>query len=157
MSRPVEPKQMFLDILIGLIQVKEEGWTLGKSLGAAQPARGKPRPSRLFYLNLFSMVVRFKNRFCFLSSPIISGEGKIVPPPLSALQSTISEKNKKNWKNCNFWPFWPFLTVLVSFSWFFHKRYFAESWGFLRCIQGIKNLLLNYQNQQSNNFSDFSP
>ncbi len=26
------------------------------------------------------MVVRFQNRFCFLSSPIISGEGKILPP-----------------------------------------------------------------------------
>ena len=30
--------------------------------------------------NLFSMVVRSKNRFCFLSSPIISSEGKILPP-----------------------------------------------------------------------------
>ena len=28
--------------------------------------------------NLFSMVVRFQSCFCFLSSPIISGEGKIV-------------------------------------------------------------------------------
>ena len=54
----------------GLIQVKEEGWSgfsegwqgcsegfpegeaRGKSWGAALPAPGKPRPSRLFYLDL---------------------------------------------------------------------------------------------------------
>ena len=29
--------------------------------------------------NLFAMVVRFQNRFCFFSSPIASGEGKILP------------------------------------------------------------------------------
>ena len=37
-------------------------------------------PSILHAPNLCSMVVRFPNRFCFLSSPIISGEGKILPP-----------------------------------------------------------------------------
>ena len=57
---------------IGLIRVKEGGWTgfskgwqwqsctegfpkgeaQGKSWGAAMPARGKPRPSRLFYFDL---------------------------------------------------------------------------------------------------------
>ena len=47
-----------LGLQIGLIQVKEEGWTgfaLGKSLRAALPARGKPRPSWLFYLALHSI------------------------------------------------------------------------------------------------------
>ena len=46
-----------------------------------------------------------------------------------------------------------------SFSQFlrcFQKRYFIRSWGFLRCIQCIKTLLLSYQNQLSHNFSDFS-
>ena len=50
---------------IGLIQVKEEGWTgfsegwqgkaRGKSHGTFLPARGKPRPTRLFYLDLHSI------------------------------------------------------------------------------------------------------
>ena len=58
---------------IGLIQVKEEGWTgfsegwkgcsegfsegkaQGKSQGAALLAQGKPCPSRLFYLDLHSI------------------------------------------------------------------------------------------------------
>ena len=58
---------------IGLIQVKEEGWrgvsegwqgcsegfpegeARGKSRGAALPAQGKPRPSRLFYSDLHSI------------------------------------------------------------------------------------------------------
>jgi hypothetical protein len=40
----------------------------------------KLTPSILHVPNLFSMVVRFQNRFRFLSSPIISGEGKILPP-----------------------------------------------------------------------------
>ena len=62
-----------LGIWNGLIQVKEEGWTgffkgwqgcsegfpegeaWGKSLGIALPARGKPCPSQLFYLDLHSI------------------------------------------------------------------------------------------------------
>ena len=57
----------------GLIQLKEEGWmgfsegwqgcsegfpegeAGGKSRGAALPARVRPRPSRLFYLDLHSI------------------------------------------------------------------------------------------------------
>ena len=74
------PGSMILLMCIGLIQVKEEGWTgfskgwqgcsegfpegeaRGKSREAALPAReaalparGKPRPSRLFYLDLHSI------------------------------------------------------------------------------------------------------
>ena len=65
--------QLGLVIENGLIRVKEEGWTgfsdgwqgcsegfpegeaQGKSQGAALPARGKPRPSRLFYSDLHSI------------------------------------------------------------------------------------------------------
>ena len=68
-DRPVFPASDFT----GLIQVKEEGWAgfskgwqgfsegfsegkaRGKSRGAALPAQGKPRPSRLFYLDLHSI------------------------------------------------------------------------------------------------------
>ena len=68
-----EPSVDFRKANNGLIQVKEEGWTgfsegwqgcsegfsegkaRGKSRGAALPARGKPRPSRLFYSNLHSI------------------------------------------------------------------------------------------------------
>ena len=54
--------------IIGLIQVKEKGWGFprtgraaprdlprGKPEGAALPAQGKPRPSRVFYLDLHSI------------------------------------------------------------------------------------------------------
>ena len=59
--------------LHGLIQEKDHGWTgfsdgwqgcsegftegeaQGKSRGAALPARGKPHPSQLFYLDLHSI------------------------------------------------------------------------------------------------------
>ena len=44
--------------------------------------------------NLFSMVVRFQNRFCFLSSPIISGEGKHF-----RLQKCFNGKWSNNKKN----------------------------------------------------------
>ena len=55
----------------------------------------KSTPS-ILHVPLFSMVVRFQNRFCFLSSPIISGEGKISPPPKSK-GSPLRVQNKKNY------------------------------------------------------------
>ena len=77
---------------------------------------------------------------------------------ISSLRSTISEKIKKNQlkmvkngQNGKKLPFW------ADFSWFFQKWYFTESWGFLRCIQCIKTLLLSHPNQHSDNFSNFSP
>ena len=44
-----------------------------------------------------------------------------------------------------------------GFSWFYQKRYFSKSWGFLRYIQCIKTLLLSYQNQLSDNFHKGGP
>ena len=44
-----------------------------------------------------------------------------------------------------------------SFPWFFQKRHFTKSQGFLGCIRCIKTLLLSYQNKLSDNFSDSSP
>ena len=85
---------------------------------------------------------------------------------LNATQKTLAlckvpfleeEKTRKTGKTGNFWQFWPFLTIWAGFSWFFHKQDFAESWGFLRCIQCIKTLLLRYQYQQFDNYSYFSP
>ena len=76
---------------------------------------------------------------------------------ISSLQSTIPEKNKKNGQKRSFLAILTILTILARFSWFFHKRYSAESWGFLRYIQCTKTLHLSYQNQQSDNFSYFSP
>ena len=71
--QPLGAALVRLPVNLGLIQVKEEGWTgfsvgwqgcaggfpkgktRGKSQGAARPARGKPRPSRLYYLDLHSI------------------------------------------------------------------------------------------------------
>ena len=68
-----QPKLNLKLVWNGLIQVKEEEWmrfskgwqgcseefpkgeARGKSRGAALPARGKPRPSQLFYLDLHSI------------------------------------------------------------------------------------------------------
>ena len=62
------------------------------------------------------------------------------------MQSTISEKIKKNWQKI---AFFEKMVIFGNFSGFFQKRFFAERWGFLRCIQFIKTLLLSYLNQQS--------
>ena len=71
--QPLGAALVRLPVNLGLIQVKEEGWTgfsvgwqgcsggfpkgktRGKSQGAALPGQGKPRPSRLFYLDLHSI------------------------------------------------------------------------------------------------------
>ena len=64
------------------------------------------------------------------------------------------EKLPKSPKKC---AIWKKTGIFGVFSWFFQKRYFAKSCGLLRCIQCIKTLILSYQNQQSDNFFDFSP
>ena len=55
--RMISSRQVVLSLQNGLIEVKEEGFpsgfAFGKSLGAALPALGKPRPSRPFYFAFF--------------------------------------------------------------------------------------------------------
>ena len=48
------------------------------------------------------------------------------------------------------------MPIFYSFSWFFQKWDFVESWGFLRCNQCIKTLHLSYQMTLSDDFH-FSP
>ena len=76
----------------------------------------------------------------------------------NSVQTTIFEKNQERLlKNGLFNPKMRFLPVFGTISWFFQKWYFIKSFGFLRCIQCTKTLVLSYQNQQSDNFSNYSP
>ena len=47
------------------------------------------------------------------------------------------------------------MIIFGGYSCFFQKSYIFKSWGFLRCIQCIRTLLLSYQKQFFDNFFRF--
>ena len=63
------------------------------------------------------------------------------------------KNQEENFKNCGFGPFLVKMSTFWGFSWFFQKPYFVRSWGWGQCI---RTLLLCYQEQHSDKFSDFS-
>ena len=76
----------------------------------------------------------------------------------SSWQGMVSEKIKNNLEKWSCFDQngqkWLFLKV---FFWFCGQPYFIKSWGFLRCVQCIRTLLLSYQKQLFDIFSDFHP
>ena len=86
------------------------------------------------------------------------------PDALNTMQKTPAicnvpflKKSRKTSKNYLFWQKLQKRPIFQGFSWFFPKPYFEKTWGFLRCIQCIRTLLLSYQNPLSDNFSVFVP
>ena len=55
------------------------------------------------------------------------------------------KKSRITSKNIHFLPKLPKMVIFGGVSRFFETPYFVKSWGFLRCIQWIKILLLSYQ------------
>ena len=76
-----------------------------------------------------------------------SALGKV--PVLKKLRNT-TQNGQKSSK-------WSKVTIIVGCFLIFSEMVLCREMGFLGCIQCLKTLLLSYQNQQSDNFSDFLP
>ena len=99
-----------------------------------------------------------------VQKPILITQKK-HPDALNATQKTLAlykvwilKKRGITSKNTKVKPKTPKKQYFLElFSWFFQKLTFVKSWGLLRCIQCIRTLLLSYQNQLLDNFSESSP
>ena len=54
-------------------------------------------------------------------------------------------KRKKKSKKYHFWPKRQKIVIFKGYFRFFQEPHFVKSWGFFRCVQCIKTLLLSYQ------------